>query len=72
MNDKRNKFILLRILDKIQQNNPDAKVGINKSAATIFNEQDISFEHVFYNLLFDAVFVTSKSSFSLYFDKLLE
>ena len=61
----------MRILDKIQQDNPDAKVGINKSAATIFNEQDISFEHVFYNLLFDAVFVTSKSSFSLYFEFIL-
>ena len=71
MNDKRNKFIFLRILDKIQQDNPDAKDGINKSAATIFNEGNISFEHVFYNMLFDAVFVTNKSSFSLYFEFIL-
>ena len=64
------KFILLRILDQIQQENADTRHGINKSDATIWNEEGISFEQVFYILFFDTVFISNKSSSSLYFDQL--
>ena len=70
MNDKRKNLILLRILDQIQQDNTDARNGINKSGATICNEEGIFFEQVFYILFSDAVFISNKSSFSLYFDQL--
>ena len=49
-----------------------AREGINKSVATICNEQVISFEEVFYILFSNAVFISNKSSFSLYFDQILE
>ena len=72
MDDKRKKFILLRILNQIQQDNADARYGINKSIATICNKEDVSIEQVFYILFFDAAFINNKSSFSLHFDHLLE
>ena len=72
INYKREKFILLRILDQIQQDHPNARDGINKSVAIICNEGGISFEQVFYVLFFDAAFISKESNFSLYFDQLLE
>ena len=70
MNDKRRSFMLLKILDQIQQDNADAKDGINKSAATICNEKSISFEQAFYILCFYTAFVSNKSYFILLFDLL--
>ena len=64
MNDKRRISILLRILEKMQQHNEDARDGIVKSVATICNEEGISFEQVFYILFFDVIFISNKSSFS--------
>ena len=64
------KFILLRILDQTQQDNADTRHGINKSDATIWTEGVSSFEQVFYILFFDTVFISNKSSSSLYFDQL--
>ena len=64
MNNKRRNLILLRILDQIQQDNKDARDSIEKSIATICDEEGISFEQVFYILFFDAVFISNKSSFS--------
>ena len=40
------------------------RYGIDKSVATIFKEERISFEQVFYNLFFDAAFINPKSFFS--------
>ena len=64
--DERQKenLILWKILDQIQQENQDARNGIEKSIAAICKEVGISFEQVFYNLFFDAVFISNKSSFS--------
>ena len=45
-------FILLRIFDQIQQENEDARDGINKSVPIICNEEGISFEQVLYILFF--------------------
>ena len=45
-------FILLRIFDQIQQENEDARDGINKSVSIICNEEGISFEQVLYILFF--------------------
>ena len=50
MNDKGIILILLKILDQIQQDNQDARNGIEKSVATICKEDGISFEQVFYIL----------------------
>ena len=57
MNDKKRNLILLRILDQIQQDNEGARDSIEKSTATICNEEGISFEQVFYILFFDVVFI---------------
>ena len=46
-------FILLKILDKIQEDNKDARKKIEKSIAAICKEEGISFEHLLYNLFFD-------------------
>ena len=46
MNDKRKILILLKMLDQIQQDNEDARNGIEKSIATTCKE-GISFERVF-------------------------
>ena len=54
MNDKKRILILLKIFDQIQQDNEDARNGIEKSISTICKEKGISFEHVFYILDFDA------------------
>ena len=56
MNDKRRILILLKILDQIEQDSKDARIGIEKSIATICKEEGISFEQVFYILFFDAAF----------------
>ena len=45
-------FILFRIFDQIQQENEDARDGINKSVPIICNEEGISFEQVLYILFF--------------------
>ena len=54
INDKKRILVLLKILDKIQQDNEDARNGIEKSISTICKEEGISFEQVFYVLFFDA------------------
>ena len=57
MNDKRRILILLKILDQIQQDNEDARNGIEKSIATICKEEGISFEQVFYILFFLMLYI---------------
>ena len=64
MNDKKTILILLKTLEQIQQDNNDANNGIEKSISTIWKKKDISFEQVFYILIFDAVFISNKSSFA--------
>ena len=54
---KKKKMILLKMLDQIQQDNEDARDGTEKSIATICNEEGISFEQVFYMLVFDVLFI---------------
>ena len=44
MNDKRRIVILLKILDQIQQDNEDARNGIEKSITTISKEEGTSFK----------------------------
>ena len=56
MNDKKRTLIPLKILDQIQQDNQDARNGIEKSLATICKEEGISFEQVFY-MSFAVVFL---------------
>ena len=56
MNDNKGILILLKILDQIQQDNEDARNGIEISITTICKEEGISFKQVFYILFFDAVF----------------
>ena len=63
MNDKKRILVLLKILDQIQQDNEDARNGIEKSISTICKEEGISFEQVFYILFFDAVLISNKPSF---------
>ena len=61
-------FVLLRKLNQIQQDNADGRDRRNKSVATTCNEEEISFEQVFYFFFFfDAVFIINKSSFILFF-----
>ena len=48
-------LILLRILDQTQQDNEDARNVIEKSIATICEEEGISFEEEIYILFFDVV-----------------
>ena len=50
MNDKKRILVLLKILDQIQQDNEDARNGIEKSMSTICKEEGLSFEQVFYIL----------------------
>ena len=57
MNDRKRNLILLRILDQIQQDNEDVRDEIEKSIATICNEEGVSFEKVFYILFYDIVFI---------------
>ena len=64
MNNKKRILILLKILDKIQEDNEDARKKIEKSTTAICKEEGISFEQVFYILFFDAVFISNKSFFS--------
>ena len=52
MNYKKKILILLKILDKIQQDNKDAKKRTEKFISIICKEEGISFEKVFYILLF--------------------
>ena len=60
MNDNGRNFIILKILDQIQQDNEDARDGIDKSVVKIYNEEGISFEPIFYILRFDVVFISNK------------
>ena len=50
MNNKKRISILLKIIDQIQNDNEDARSDIEKSVATIFKEEGISFEQAFYIL----------------------
>ena len=56
MNDKKRILILLKIIDQIQQDNEDARNGIEKSITVICKDEGVSLEQVFYISLFDAVF----------------
>ena len=47
MSDKRRNLILLKILGQIQQDNEDARDGMEKSIGTVCNEEGISFGQVF-------------------------
>ena len=51
MNDKIRILILLKLLDQIQQDNENARNGIEKSISIICKEEGISFEQIFYILL---------------------
>ena len=53
MNDKKRILILLLILDKIQEDNENAR-KLEESVAAICKEEGISLEQVFYILFFDA------------------
>ena len=53
MNDKKIIFILLKILDKTQEYNENAK-KVEESVTAICKEEGISFEQVFYILFFNA------------------
>ena len=46
MSDKRRNLILLKILGQIQQDNEDARDGMEKSIGTVCNEEGISFGQV--------------------------
>ena len=52
MNDKKRISILLKIFDQIQQDNEDARNGIEKSITAICKEEGPFFEQVFYILFF--------------------
>ena len=52
MNDKKRILILLKFLDQIKQDNEEASSGIERSVPTIYKEEGISFEQVFYILFF--------------------
>ena len=52
MNDKKRILILLKILDKIQEDNKNAR-KVEESITTICKEERIPFELVFYILFFD-------------------
>ena len=78
MNNKKQSFILLRILDQIYKDNSDIRECMNKS-----EEENVFFEQVFYLFsvfffFFNVIFVSNKSivgvQLSNYkaFDKLLE
>ena len=64
MNDIKKISVLLKITDQIHNGNEDARNFIEKYITTIYKEEGISFEQVFYILFFDAVFINTKSSFS--------
>ena len=63
MNDIKRILILLKILDKIQEDKEDSRRKIEKSNTTICKEEGISSEQVFYILFFDAVFISNESFF---------
>ena len=63
MNDVKRILILLKILDKIQEDNDDSRRKIEKSNTAIYKEEGISSEQAFYILFFDAVFISNKSFF---------
>ena len=66
MNDKKRIVVILKIIDQIQQDNEDVRNGIEKSISTIWKEEDISFEQVYYLLFFDAAFMSNALSFCFY------
>ena len=53
MNDKKIIFILLKVLDKIQEYKEDAR-KVEESITAVCKEKGISFEQVFYIFFFDA------------------
>ena len=61
MNDIKRILILLKILDKIQEDKEDSRRKIEKSNTAICKEEGISSEQVFYILFFDAVFISNES-----------
>ena len=63
MNDKKRILVLLKVLDQIQQDNEDARNGIEKSISTICKEEGISFEQVFYILFFDVLAFRAENLF---------
>ena len=63
MNDIKRILILLKILDKIQEDKEDSRRKIEKSNTAICKEEGISSEQVFYILFFDAVFISNESFF---------
>ena len=59
MNDKKITFILLKILDKIQEYKENAR-KVEESITAICKEKGISFEQVFYIFFFDAPLQVSR------------
>ena len=55
MNDKKRILILLKILDKIQEDIEDARKKTEKPITAMQKEEAISFEQVFYILFSDAL-----------------
>ena len=47
MNGRKRILILLKILDKIREDNEDARKNIEKSITAMWKEEVISFEQVF-------------------------
>ena len=64
MNDKKRILILLKILDKIQENNKNAR-KVEESITTICKEEGISFEQVFFVLFFDPLAFRVKNLFKV-------
>ena len=55
MKDKKRISILLKIIDQIQNDNEDARNDFEKPMSMICKKEGISYEQVFYILLFDAL-----------------
>ena len=63
MNGRKRILILLKILDKIREDNEDARKDIEKSITAMWKEEVISFEQVFYILFFDALAFRAQNLF---------
>ena len=63
INNQRRNFTLSRILIQMQEVNEDVRNDINKSVANICEEEGVSFEQVFYILIFDAVILWHQQGF---------
>ena len=55
MKDKKRISILLKITDQIQNDNEDARNDFEKPMSMICKKEGISYEQVFYILLFDGL-----------------